>query len=151
MDKHKRDVNSAWKHQRLFSTNLRMSYWYKTPHKALTLVQTFQPTSFKNTLSPRQEITFVFQLLVRSVQTSVAVQSPFFFLLYWRRCIGISCCPVLPWPPTTVFSWATGFTTSVHLKRVYYRQTSYTSHTFRQNNCWSLRCSWSIACRRCSN
>ena len=25
------------------------------------------------------------------------------------------------------------------------------SHLSRQYNCWSLRCSWSIACRRCSN
>ena len=24
-------------------------------------------------------------------------------------------------------------------------------HLIRQYNCWSLRCSWSIACRRCSN
>ena len=24
-------------------------------------------------------------------------------------------------------------------------------HLSRQHNCWSLRCSWSIACRRCSN
>ena len=24
-------------------------------------------------------------------------------------------------------------------------------HFIRQLNCWSLRCSWSIACRRCSN
>ena len=24
-------------------------------------------------------------------------------------------------------------------------------HLNRQSNCWSLRCSWSIACRRCSN
>ena len=24
-------------------------------------------------------------------------------------------------------------------------------HFSRQLNCWSLRCSWSIACRRCSN
>ena len=24
-------------------------------------------------------------------------------------------------------------------------------HLSRQLNCWSLRCSWSIACRRCSN
>ena len=28
---------------------------------------------------------------------------------------------------------------------------SYKSHFSRQLNCWSLRCSWSIACRRCSN
>ena len=27
----------------------------------------------------------------------------------------------------------------------------YKSHLSRQLNCWSLRCSWSIACRRCSN
>ena len=27
----------------------------------------------------------------------------------------------------------------------------YMSHLSRQLNCWSLRCSWSIACRRCSN
>ena len=26
-----------------------------------------------------------------------------------------------------------------------------TAHLSRQSNCWSLRCSWSIACRRCSN
>ena len=34
-----------------------------------------------------------------------------------------------------------------------YRQASniYKSHFSRQLNCWSLRCSWSIACRRCSN
>ena len=25
------------------------------------------------------------------------------------------------------------------------------THFSRQLNCWSLRCSWSIACRRCSN
>ena len=24
-------------------------------------------------------------------------------------------------------------------------------HLHRQKNCWSLRCSWNIACRRCSN
>ena len=30
-----------------------------------------------------------------------------------------------------------------------YRQ--YKTHFSRQLNCWSLRCSWSIACRRCSN
>ena len=28
---------------------------------------------------------------------------------------------------------------------------SYKAHFNRQLNCWSLRCSWSIACRRCSN
>ena len=27
----------------------------------------------------------------------------------------------------------------------------YKTHFSRQYNCWSLRCSWSIACRRCSN
>ena len=27
----------------------------------------------------------------------------------------------------------------------------YKSHFSRQLNCWSFRCSWSIACRRCSN
>ena len=27
----------------------------------------------------------------------------------------------------------------------------YKSHLSRQSNCWSLRCSWNIACRRCSN
>ena len=27
----------------------------------------------------------------------------------------------------------------------------YKTHFSRQLNCWSLRCSWSIACRRCSN
>ena len=27
----------------------------------------------------------------------------------------------------------------------------YKPHLSRQLNCWSLRCSWSIACRRCSN
>ena len=27
---------------------------------------------------------------------------------------------------------------------------SYKTHLRRQQNCWSLRCSWSIACRRCS-
>ena len=27
----------------------------------------------------------------------------------------------------------------------------YKTHRSRQWNCWSLRCSWSIACRRCSN
>ena len=27
----------------------------------------------------------------------------------------------------------------------------YKSHFSRQLKCWSLRCSWSIACRRCSN
>ena len=27
----------------------------------------------------------------------------------------------------------------------------YKSHLSRQQNCWSHRCSWSIACRRCSN
>ena len=27
----------------------------------------------------------------------------------------------------------------------------YKSHLRRQYNCWSLRCSWSIACRRCPN
>ena len=35
-----------------------------------------------------------------------------------------------------------------------YRQASniiIKSHFSRQLNCWSLRCSWSIACRRCSN
>ena len=25
------------------------------------------------------------------------------------------------------------------------------THFSKQSNCWSLRCSWSIACRRCSN
>ena len=28
---------------------------------------------------------------------------------------------------------------------------SYKTHCSRQLNCWSLTCSWSIACRRCSN
>ena len=28
---------------------------------------------------------------------------------------------------------------------------SYKAHLTRQDNCWSLRCGWSIACRRCSN
>ena len=28
---------------------------------------------------------------------------------------------------------------------------SYKTHLSRQFNCWSLRCSWSIACQRCSN
>ena len=32
-----------------------------------------------------------------------------------------------------------------------YLQISYKSHLCGQVNCWSLRCSWSIACRRCSN
>ena len=32
-----------------------------------------------------------------------------------------------------------------------HRQVSNIRRTFRQLNCWSLRCSWSIACRRCSN
>ena len=27
----------------------------------------------------------------------------------------------------------------------------YKAHVIRQLNCWSIRCSWSIACRRCSN
>ena len=27
----------------------------------------------------------------------------------------------------------------------------YKAHISRQMNCWSRRCSWSIACRRCSN
>ena len=31
-----------------------------------------------------------------------------------------------------------------------YRQVS-NAHLSRQLNCWSLRCSWSITCRRCSN
>ena len=34
-----------------------------------------------------------------------------------------------------------------HTSKSHYRQFSNT----RQLNCWSLRCSWSIACRRCSN
>ena len=29
--------------------------------------------------------------------------------------------------------------------------TLYKTHLCGQLNCWSLRCSWSIACRRCSN
>ena len=33
-------------------------------------------------------------------------------------------------------------------ERLMYRQVS---NIIRQLNCWSLRCSWSIACRRCSN
>ena len=33
----------------------------------------------------------------------------------------------------------------------HYRQSSDISHISRQLNCWSFRCSWSIACRRCSN
>ena len=32
-----------------------------------------------------------------------------------------------------------------------YCQTSNIKHHSRQRNCWSLRCSWSIVCRRCSN
>ena len=32
----------------------------------------------------------------------------------------------------------------------WYRQVSH-MHFSRQSNCWSLRCSWNIACRRCSN
>ena len=32
-----------------------------------------------------------------------------------------------------------------------YHKTSNTRHLSRQYNCRSLRCSWSIACRRCSN
>ena len=32
-----------------------------------------------------------------------------------------------------------------------YCQTSNISHTLVYNTCWSFRCSWSIACRRCSN
>ena len=37
-------------------------------------------------------------------------------------------------------------------KDFYYRQVSNIRCTFsRQLNCWSLRCSWSIACRCCSN
>ena len=31
------------------------------------------------------------------------------------------------------------------------RQISNIRHLSRELNCWSLRCSWSIACRRCSN
>ena len=34
---------------------------------------------------------------------------------------------------------------------VNYRQVSNISCTLAGKNCWSLRCSWSIACRRCSN
>ena len=34
----------------------------------------------------------------------------------------------------------------------YYRQVSNISHTLVGNKtCWSLRCSWCIACQRCSN
>ena len=37
-------------------------------------------------------------------------------------------------------------------RKKYYCQASNRSCTFvANNNCWSLRCSWSIACRRCSN
>ena len=33
----------------------------------------------------------------------------------------------------------------------YHQISKYKTHFSRQLNCWSLRCSWSIACRRCSN
>ena len=45
----------------------------------------------------------------------------------------------------------------VHLEYVYhihmnkYHKTSYIRRTLGGNNCRSLKCSWSIACRRCSN
>ena len=38
-----------------------------------------------------------------------------------------------------------------HMIYMCYHQTSNISHLIRQQNCWSFRCSWSIACRRCSN
>ena len=39
-----------------------------------------------------------------------------------------------------------------HGLNISYRQVSnYKMHLSRQWNCWSLRCSWSIACWRCSN
>ena len=36
-------------------------------------------------------------------------------------------------------------------QRRIYRKVSNITHFNRQWNCWSLRCSWSMACRRCSN
>ena len=40
----------------------------------------------------------------------------------------------------------------IHIYIYIYRQVSNIRRNFsRQLNCWSLRCSWSIACRRCSN
>ena len=39
-----------------------------------------------------------------------------------------------------------------YIPHSWYRQVSnIRPHLSRQLNCWSLRCSWSIACRRCSN
>ena len=35
--------------------------------------------------------------------------------------------------------------------RVLRSKIKYNQHLSRQQNCWSLRCSWSIACRCCSN
>ena len=37
------------------------------------------------------------------------------------------------------------------IKRQVPSSLQYKTHFSRQLNCWSLRCSWSIACRRCSN
>ena len=42
-------------------------------------------------------------------------------------------------------------TTADWLAMKYHQTSIYKSHLSRQYNWWSLRCIWSIACRRCSN
>ena len=38
-----------------------------------------------------------------------------------------------------------------NIRRTLAKKKKKKTHLSRQLNCWSLRCSWSIACRRCSN
>ena len=49
------------------------------------------------------------------------------------------------WPPEI---WHSIFMTNQVSQYVLW---DHKTHFSRQLNCWSLRCSWSIACRRCSN
>ena len=61
-------------------------------------------------------------------------------VIYLLLCVG---CAISTSDPINVY------TTSC--RRVEYCWKKQIAHFSMQLNCWSLRCSWSIACRRCSN
>ena len=58
----------------------------------------------------------------------------------WRHCMK-QLCGIIECEPMGLFMTQFSLPSSLWYK----------THFSKQLNCWSLRCSWSIACRRCSN
>ena len=75
--------------------------------------------------------------------------------LYRGNSLGLietSVC-IFSWCVGNVFIWICSYIDSwlYFVTILYTVKSQYKTHFTRQLKCWSLRCSWSIACRRCSN